>query len=66
MVFEYGPLILVNAEKYLENTDVCATLHACGKPVAFDEKIVMGRIIGSRFKKTKPLLSNSLRRLQYH
>ncbi|KEH29214.1 prosaposin [Medicago truncatula] len=29
MVFEYGPLILVNAEKYLKKADICTTLHAC-------------------------------------
>ncbi|XVF29685.1 hypothetical protein REPUB_Repub15cG0143500 [Reevesia pubescens] len=29
MVFEYGPLILANAEKFLETTDVCTILHAC-------------------------------------
>ncbi|KAL3753460.1 hypothetical protein ACJRO7_000805 [Eucalyptus globulus] len=29
MVFEYGPLVLANAEQFLEANDVCATLHAC-------------------------------------
>ncbi|KAI4353527.1 hypothetical protein L6164_002470 [Bauhinia variegata] len=29
LVFEYGPVILVNAEKFLENTDICTALHAC-------------------------------------
>ncbi|XP_039066817.1 prosaposin-like [Hibiscus syriacus] len=29
MVFEYGPLILVNAEHFLETTDICTILHAC-------------------------------------
>ncbi|XVE80777.1 hypothetical protein DITRI_Ditri15bG0007500 [Diplodiscus trichospermus] len=29
MVFEYGPLILANAEQFLETTDVCTILHAC-------------------------------------
>ncbi|XP_021893844.1 prosaposin isoform X1 [Carica papaya] len=29
MVFEYGPLILVNAEQFLEKTDVCTMLGAC-------------------------------------
>ncbi|KAL5073339.1 hypothetical protein RYX36_012323, partial [Vicia faba] len=29
-VFEYGPLILANAEKFLKTTDICTTvLHAC-------------------------------------
>ncbi|KAG6643536.1 hypothetical protein CIPAW_09G218500 [Carya illinoinensis] len=34
MVFEYGPLILANAEKILETTDICTTLHACNSPAA--------------------------------
>ncbi|XP_038701438.1 prosaposin-like [Tripterygium wilfordii] len=29
MVFEYGPIILANAEQFLETTDVCTILHAC-------------------------------------
>lgn len=29
MVFEYGPLVLANAEQFLEANDVCTTLHAC-------------------------------------
>ncbi|KAK6255578.1 hypothetical protein SCA6_016883 [Theobroma cacao] len=29
IVFEYGPLILTNAEQFLETTDVCTILHAC-------------------------------------
>ncbi|XP_022734081.1 proactivator polypeptide-like 1 [Durio zibethinus] len=29
IVFEYGPLILANLEKFLETTDVCSILHAC-------------------------------------
>ncbi|KAF3447984.1 hypothetical protein FNV43_RR08691 [Rhamnella rubrinervis] len=29
VVFEYGPLILANAEKFLETNDICTTLHAC-------------------------------------
>ncbi|KAL9268903.1 hypothetical protein AKJ16_DCAP25394 [Drosera capensis] len=29
MVFEYGPLILTNAEKFVESNDICTTLHAC-------------------------------------
>ncbi|KAJ0028848.1 hypothetical protein Pint_35026 [Pistacia integerrima] len=32
MVFEYGPLILTNAEQFLETTDVCTMLHACNSP----------------------------------
>ncbi|KAL5550654.1 hypothetical protein UlMin_000830 [Ulmus minor] len=29
LVFQYGPLILVNAEQFLEKTDICVALHAC-------------------------------------
>ncbi|XP_010922696.1 uncharacterized protein [Elaeis guineensis] len=29
LVFRYGPLILVNGEKFLETTDVCASIRAC-------------------------------------
>ncbi|CAN0846781.1 Proactivator polypeptide-like 1 [Linum grandiflorum] len=29
LVFEYGPLILINAEQFLEKTDICTALHAC-------------------------------------
>ncbi|GAU26552.1 hypothetical protein TSUD_266660 [Trifolium subterraneum] len=29
MVFEYGPLILINAEKFLKTNDICTTIHAC-------------------------------------
>ncbi|KAK9030154.1 hypothetical protein V6N11_031585 [Hibiscus sabdariffa] len=29
IIFEYGPLILVNAEHFLETTDICTILHAC-------------------------------------
>ncbi|OMO67748.1 Saposin-like type B, 1 [Corchorus olitorius] len=29
LVFEYGPLILANAEQFLETTDICTALHAC-------------------------------------
>ncbi|PON94412.1 Saposin, chordata [Trema orientale] len=34
IVFEYGPLFLANAQKYLENADICTTLHACKSPKA--------------------------------
>ncbi|KAJ4837824.1 hypothetical protein Tsubulata_029353 [Turnera subulata] len=34
MVFEYGPLVLANAEQFLETTDVCTVLHACNAPKA--------------------------------
>ncbi|RWW26159.1 hypothetical protein BHE74_00024860 [Ensete ventricosum] len=29
LVLHYGPLILVDGEKFLEGTDVCAAMHAC-------------------------------------
>ncbi|KAL2337611.1 hypothetical protein Fmac_012057 [Flemingia macrophylla] len=34
MVFEYGPLILMKAEKFLKTTDICTVLHACPAPIA--------------------------------
>ncbi|KAA0050414.1 hypothetical protein IC582_019925 [Cucumis melo] len=34
LVFEYGPLILANSEKILEQTDICKAIHACpAKPL---------------------------------
>ncbi|XP_059428772.1 uncharacterized protein LOC132191412 [Corylus avellana] len=33
MVFEYGPLVLANAAKFLETTDICTTLHACNSSI---------------------------------
>ncbi|XP_020585986.1 proactivator polypeptide-like 1 [Phalaenopsis equestris] len=32
LVIEYGPIILLNAEKFFEKTDVCAAIHACNPP----------------------------------
>ncbi|CAL9138525.1 unnamed protein product [Musa acuminata var. zebrina] len=29
LVFQYGPLILADAEKFLETNDVCTAIHAC-------------------------------------
>ncbi|CAK9153760.1 unnamed protein product [Ilex paraguariensis] len=29
LVFEYGPVILVKAEQFLETNDICSLLHAC-------------------------------------
>lgn len=29
LVFEFAPVILVNAEQFLEQNDICAILHAC-------------------------------------
>ncbi|XP_021766420.1 proactivator polypeptide-like 1 [Chenopodium quinoa] len=31
MVFEFGPLILVDAQKFIANVDLCSTFHACSK-----------------------------------
>ncbi|XP_077239162.1 saposin B domain-containing protein isoform X2 [Tasmannia lanceolata] len=36
LVFEYGPLILANAEQFLETTDICTSIHAC-KPSSSEE-----------------------------
>eukprot|EP00257_Ricinus_communis_P012027 XP_002533718.2 prosaposin [Ricinus communis] len=32
LVFEYGPIILTNAEQFLESRDICTMLHACDTP----------------------------------
>lgn len=29
LVFEYGPLVLVNAEEFLVKNDICTLLRAC-------------------------------------
>ncbi|XP_057971949.1 uncharacterized protein LOC131160354 [Malania oleifera] len=34
LVFEYAPMILANAERFLETTDVCAVIHACNLPTS--------------------------------
>ncbi|CAA2982411.1 prosaposin-like isoform X1 [Olea europaea subsp. europaea] len=38
MVFEYGPMILVNAEQFLEKNDICTALHACASPAVGSEQ----------------------------
>ncbi|KAJ1392116.1 Saposin-like type B, region 1 [Sesbania bispinosa] len=52
MVFEYGPLILVNAEKFLKTADICTVVHACpaSSAVVSQEASIMEEI---------PLLSDS-------
>lgn len=40
MVFEYAPIILTNAEQFLETTDVCTILHACKSPAAGADQAV--------------------------
>ncbi|XP_027350741.1 proactivator polypeptide-like 1 [Abrus precatorius] len=38
IVFEYGPMIFENAEKFLETTDICTVLHACKASTAVDQQ----------------------------
>ncbi|KAK4795812.1 hypothetical protein SAY86_028138 [Trapa natans] len=38
MVFEYGPLVLANAEQFLETNDLCTALHACKSNEIIDGK----------------------------
>lgn len=38
LVFEYAPVILVNAEQFLEKNDVCTMLHVCDSTTAVDTK----------------------------
>jgi len=35
MVFEYGPVMLVNLDKFLAKNDVCTLLHVCPAPSPF-------------------------------
>ncbi|OAY44702.1 proactivator polypeptide-like 1 [Manihot esculenta] len=37
-VFEYGPIILTNAEQFLETRDICSILHACDSSIAGSEE----------------------------
>ncbi|KAM7262870.1 hypothetical protein ACFE04_000553 [Oxalis oulophora] len=46
LVFEYGPIILVNAEKYLEANDVCTMLHACN-PTPSSNKDMLQEVHGA-------------------
>ncbi|KAJ8428643.1 hypothetical protein Cgig2_017142 [Carnegiea gigantea] len=41
MVFQYGPLILVKAEKFIEDVDICTTLHACSKQNAITADVLL-------------------------
>ncbi|KAL2541415.1 saposin B domain-containing protein [Abeliophyllum distichum] len=43
LVFEYGPIILVNAEQFLETNDVCTVLHACASPAVGAEHEALPR-----------------------
>jgi len=51
MVFEYGPLILVNAEKYLKTADICTTIHACPSSTTVSQEAAI--------MEETPLLSDS-------
>ncbi|KAL3326697.1 hypothetical protein AABB24_037405 [Solanum stoloniferum] len=39
MVFEYAPVILINAEHFLEKNDVCTIMHACQPAVDKEEAL---------------------------
>ncbi|WOG93162.1 hypothetical protein DCAR_0312443 [Daucus carota subsp. sativus] len=45
MVFEYGPILLVNAEHLLESNDICTMLHACESPKLNMEQASTGETI---------------------
>ncbi|ONK62453.1 uncharacterized protein A4U43_C07F4010 [Asparagus officinalis] len=43
LVFEYGPIVLANAEKFFETTDICAAIHVCkanGKSASLGELLL--------------------------
>lgn len=45
MVFEFGPLLLTNAEKFIEEADICNRFHACRNPQGDAEQaLVEGNI----------------------
>ncbi|KNA20690.1 hypothetical protein SOVF_050110 [Spinacia oleracea] len=45
MVFEFGPLILVDAGKFIQNVDLCSTFHACSRyNTGKQQQSVEGRI----------------------
>ncbi|WOK93684.1 proactivator polypeptide-like 1 [Canna indica] len=41
LVIQYGPLILANAEKFLEATDICTSIHACMKSQEANIELVL-------------------------
>ncbi|CBI18062.3 unnamed protein product, partial [Vitis vinifera] len=47
MVFEYGPIILNNTERFLEKNDVCTTVHACGVPPAASVEEAVAKVSDS-------------------
>ncbi|KAL2250331.1 UNVERIFIED_CONTAM: hypothetical protein Sindi_2155400 [Sesamum indicum] len=42
LVFEYAPVIIVNAEQFLETNDICAILHACDSAAAGMNEALVG------------------------
>ncbi|QCE12006.1 saposin [Vigna unguiculata] len=38
LVFDYGPLVFDNAEKFLENVDFCTVIHACKSSAVASEQ----------------------------
>lgn len=40
LVFEFGPMILIDAQKFIEKTDICSTFHACSKPQSYTEEVL--------------------------
>lgn len=40
LVFEYGPLMLTNLEKYLDSNDICSQIHVCEHATRVSEKNV--------------------------
>ncbi|CAJ1948440.1 unnamed protein product [Sphenostylis stenocarpa] len=38
MVFQYGPVMILKAEKFLQTTDVCTTVHVCPASTAVSNK----------------------------
>jgi saposin len=48
LVFEYTPVILVNAEQFLETNDICAILHTCDSAADVAEEGSLGTEISMR------------------
>jgi len=45
MVFEFGPLILTSAAKFVEEVDICYRFHACrDRQTDAEEPLLEGRI----------------------
>lgn len=41
LVFQYGPLILANGEKFLETTDICTSVHVCTAKQGHNEGAIL-------------------------